>query len=153
MQQDHVLKKVEFWKFDPQGWKEGGLREKYLLPCCCIHDSLQFDMNMTLSWKSWFLTYWPHPQGWWGRLQSKYLLPCCFILWLPSIWYATWPCSKKLSSDLLNSSPVLGCYKVECRKHQNQWWLRKRISTQSLSYAPRHLYVLRYGTFSNISPI
>ena len=23
----------------------GGLREKYLLPCCCIRDSLQFDMQ------------------------------------------------------------------------------------------------------------
>ena len=45
MQHDHVLKKLNFDLFDPilrvggEGGR-GGLRTKYLLPCCCIRDSL-----------------------------------------------------------------------------------------------------------------
>ena len=47
--------KVDLWPSDsnPQGrgWGSwvGVCGAKYLLPCCC--------------WKSWILTYWPHPQG------------------------------------------------------------------------------------------
>ena len=38
--------KVECWPTDPipRVWG-GGLQVKYLLPCCCIHDSIQFDME------------------------------------------------------------------------------------------------------------
>ena len=39
--------------------------------------------NMTMFWKSWIMTYWPHPQGrevGRGGLQAKYLLPSCYIL-------------------------------------------------------------------------
>ena len=38
--------KVEFWPIDPipRVEEDGGLRAKYLLPCCCICDSLEFDM-------------------------------------------------------------------------------------------------------------
>ena len=41
--------KVEFRPIDPtpSAWEgvgvEGDLRAKYLLPCCCIQDSLKFD--------------------------------------------------------------------------------------------------------------
>ena len=35
MQLDHVLKKMNFDLFTPQG-RRGDLRAKYLLPCCCI---------------------------------------------------------------------------------------------------------------------
>ena len=51
MQHDHVLKKFNFYfwptlRVDGEdGWLGGGLRPKYLLPCCCIRDSLSFDMQ------------------------------------------------------------------------------------------------------------
>ena len=66
--------KVKFWPFDPTPRVEGA---KYLLPHCCIRDSIQFDMrakylhicccihdlicNMTMFWKNWILTFWPQP--------------------------------------------------------------------------------------------
>ena len=43
MQHDHVLKNVYFDVLTPPGsgvGVGGGLREKYLLPYCCIHDYL-----------------------------------------------------------------------------------------------------------------
>ena len=42
MQHDHVLKKINFDLLNPYpGSVRGeGLRAKYLLPCCCIRDSL-----------------------------------------------------------------------------------------------------------------
>ena len=51
MQHDHVLKKLNFDPLTPAqvqgrlGGVGGGLRAKYLLPFCCICDSLQFDMQ------------------------------------------------------------------------------------------------------------
>ena len=46
MQYDHILKKLNFDLFTlPPGPREGGLRAKYLLPCCCIYDSILFDMQ------------------------------------------------------------------------------------------------------------
>ena len=44
MQSDHVLKKFNFDLLIPeQGMGvSGALRAKYLLPWCCIHDSLKF---------------------------------------------------------------------------------------------------------------
>ena len=44
MQHDHVLKKL---KFDPNPRVRGlrGLQAKYLRSCCCIPDSLYFDMQ------------------------------------------------------------------------------------------------------------
>ena len=46
MQHDHILKKLNFDLLTPIPMIEGGggcgrrLRAKYLLLCCCIHDSL-----------------------------------------------------------------------------------------------------------------
>ena len=46
MQHDHVLKKLNFDLLTTSlGSGVGGLRAKYLLPCCCIRDSLYFDMQ------------------------------------------------------------------------------------------------------------
>ena len=49
----------------------GGLRANYLLPCCCILDSLKFDMQRDHVLKK--LTFEPPPPpppqgrgGWWG---------------------------------------------------------------------------------------
>ena len=51
MQHDHVLKKLNFYLWTPSPrvvcvcvWG-GGLWVKYLLPCCCIRDSLKFDIQ------------------------------------------------------------------------------------------------------------
>ena len=60
---------LTFW---PQGMGvSGALPAKYLLPWCCIHDSLKFVMF----WKSWILTFWPHllspPRELGTRLWSK----------------------------------------------------------------------------------
>ena len=54
MQQDHILKKLNFDLFTPTPGTGGGgeefgrdLEAKYLLPCFCIRDSLQIDNNAT----------------------------------------------------------------------------------------------------------
>ena len=77
MQHDHVLKKLNFdLLIRPPGSERGkGLQVKYLLRCCCIPDSLKFDMqhdqapafmipfnlicNITMFWKSWIFTFTP----------------------------------------------------------------------------------------------
>ena len=51
------LKKLNFDQLSPHlglggGGGGGELRAKYLLPCCCISDSVQFDMHMTMLSKS-----------------------------------------------------------------------------------------------------
>ena len=51
MQHDHVLKKLDFDLIPSVGggWGvgrvAGGLHTKYLVPCCCICNSLLFDMQ------------------------------------------------------------------------------------------------------------
>ena len=46
MQHDHVLKRLNFDLLtQSKGSGEGVLRAKYLLPCCCIRDSLLFVMQ------------------------------------------------------------------------------------------------------------
>ena len=48
MQHEHVLRKLIFDSLTPsQGCVRGGggLRVKYLLPCCCVCHSLKFDMQ------------------------------------------------------------------------------------------------------------
>ena len=49
MQLDYVLKKLSFDLLTPTPGSGGGvgrgLGAKYLLPCCCICDSLKFDMQ------------------------------------------------------------------------------------------------------------
>ena len=50
MQHDPVLKKMKFDLLTPSlgsvgAGRVGGLQAKYFLPCCCIVDSLQFDMQ------------------------------------------------------------------------------------------------------------
>ena len=60
---------VEFWPIDPtlragRGGVVGALRAKYLLPYCCIRVILFNLINIvTMFWKNWIMTYWPHPQG------------------------------------------------------------------------------------------
>ena len=55
MQHNHDLKKLKFDPLTPfpgsarggggGAGGEGGLRAKYKLPCCCIHDAFEFDMQ------------------------------------------------------------------------------------------------------------
>ena len=55
---------------------------------------------MTMFWKSWILTYKPliPSPGLRGKGGSagKILDTMILHLWLPLIWYATWPCSEKV---------------------------------------------------------
>ena len=62
-----------------------GLQAKYLLPCCCICDSLEFDMQHDIALKKLnFHLLIPRVSGGGGGgggvLQAKYLVPCCYIL-------------------------------------------------------------------------
>ena len=64
--------------------RRGGevLRAKYLLPCCCIHDSLEFDMQHDHVLKKLnFDLLTPYSRVLGGRvgLCAKYLLLCCCI--------------------------------------------------------------------------
>ena len=43
-----VLKKLNFDLIHLRQGVEGQLREKYLLPCCCIRDSIKFVMRYDL---------------------------------------------------------------------------------------------------------
>ena len=62
------------------------------------------------------------------------------------------PIYTVISSRAWSDLKAEWCYNVESKKHLNQWWLHILINTQNVRRAPSHLYELRYGTFSNISP-
>ena len=67
MQHDHVLKKLYLELLTPRvmwgGGGGGGLRPKYLLPCCCIRDSIQFDMQYDIVQKKLNFDQWTPPLG------------------------------------------------------------------------------------------
>ena len=74
----HCSEKVEFWPFDSSGQGVGEILGTMLL-----HFMIPINLicSMTMFWKSWILTYWPHPYGpGGGGLKAKKLLPCCCIL-------------------------------------------------------------------------
>ena len=94
--------KVEFWP-QPQD-QGGGVQAEYWLPCCCIHDSFNLIWNMTIFWKSWILTFWPHSLGSWERgtvgklfdiMLLHYLIPfnlTCYMTMFSKRWSLTyWP--------------------------------------------------------------
>ena len=65
----------------------GALRAKYLLPWCCIHDSLKFDMQndhvlKKLNFDVW--TFGPHslsqPRGWGTVFDQKSRLICFLFI-------------------------------------------------------------------------
>ena len=54
---------------------------KYLLPCCCIRDSLKFDLHHVNVLKKLEFDLFTPPQGLvGGGLRAKYLLLCCSII-------------------------------------------------------------------------
>ena len=56
----HDILKVDCWPFDPKlGSGGGGLQQNFVIPFNLI-------CTMTMFWKSWFLTYWPHSLRSWG---------------------------------------------------------------------------------------
>ena len=83
-------------------------------PWCLSSQWKRERVTFVICTKIWYATwpcsekveFWPFDQfpmvvgggGGGGRAVSagKILLPCCFNLWFPLIWYATWPCSKKV---------------------------------------------------------
>ena len=112
----------------PQGRWGGGLQVKYLRGgggVCRLNIWEQvaawvipFNLiyNMTIFWRRWILTFWPHPQcrgvgGSAGKIFATMLLHVSFSL----VWYATWPYSVchnskfkswlRLNFDLLTPSP------------------------------------------------
>ena len=81
MQNEIVLKKLHFDLLTPR--VRGGVPAKYLLLCCCICDSLLFDMQHDHVLKSLIfdlMTPSPGGRGMDRGLGAKYLLPCCCIL-------------------------------------------------------------------------
>ena len=105
--------KIKFWPNDPiprvEAWGGGGLRAKYLLPCCC---NLWFPLI-------WYAT-WPCPErvGFWPLTQSPYgrrrswvcgLTICYHVAtFRDSIWFNMQhdQVLKKCNSDLF--TPSLG---------------------------------------------
>ena len=66
MKHDHVLKKLNFdLQTSPPGSRvgDGSLRAKYSLPCCCIRDSIIFDMQHDHVLKKLNLDLSTSPQG------------------------------------------------------------------------------------------
>ena len=95
MQYDHVLKKVEFWPFEPTHRVVRGVCGQNI----CYHVAafaipINLICNMTMLWKYWNLTFWSLPQGRRGLGSASKI--CATILLhsrFPLIWYATRPCS------------------------------------------------------------
>ena len=59
--------------------------------------------NMTMFWKSWILTCWPHPQGrGWGS-AGKIYGTMLLHSWFSLMWYATWPCSENVEFRPIDS--------------------------------------------------
>ena len=97
-----ICKMTVFWKswiltFWPPGpgvgvGDGGNLQAKLLLPCCCLCDSIQFDMQHHHDLKQ--LNF--NGLGWGGGLRRKIFATILLQLWSPPIWYATWPCSEKV---------------------------------------------------------
>ena len=94
--------KVEFWPIDRYPRVGGGeLRTNSCYHVAAIVIPFNLICNMTMLWKSWSFTYWPHLQGrrcvcvggGGGVLRAKYLLPCCCIP--DSLRHETWPCFEK----------------------------------------------------------
>ena len=75
MQYDHILKKLNFDLLTLRVGG-GGLQAKYLPACCCIRDSLLFDMqhDYVLKKLNFDLSIPPQMGGGGGRLRVKYLL-------------------------------------------------------------------------------
>ena len=87
--------KVDFWPPGSvcvcRGW---GLGANYLLPCCCLCDSLEFDMPHDNVLNKLSFDFWP--PGSWGEAGSAWEKIATMLLhsWFQLIWYATWPWSE-----------------------------------------------------------
>ena len=79
MQHDHVLKKLDFdlltHRVGVRGEGLGSAGKIFATVCCCICDSLKFDMQHDQILKK--LNFDPIPSQ--GGLRAKHLLPCCCI--------------------------------------------------------------------------
>ena len=111
MQHDPVLKKLYFDLLTPSrglGCGRGrGLLAKYFLPCCCISDSLKFDMQHDHVLKKLNFDLLTPTRGrelGWG-LGAKYFLPCFRIRDSLSFDMQHYLVLKKLNFDLLTPQP------------------------------------------------
>ena len=88
----------------PHPKSQGCLKAKYLLPCCCIRDSLNFDMQHVHVLKKLnfdLLTPSPGSGGGVSGSQGKIFASMLLHLWFSLIWYASCPCSEKVEFDWL----------------------------------------------------
>ena len=103
--------KVEFWPFDPQGrggvamWGGGVLRTKNLLPCCCICETLYYDMQHDHVLKKFIFD----PQGRGRGSPSKIFATVLLHSWFHLILYETWPCSEKVEFKPFHLVSWVGC--------------------------------------------
>ena len=99
MEQNHVLKKFNFYLLTPR--VGGGSTVKlFLLSWCCIRDSLKFDMQYDhVLKKTLNLDLVPTVAG---SLRANYLLPCCCIRDSLHFDMQHDHVLKKLNFDLLN---------------------------------------------------
>ena len=110
----HIIWYVHRWpcseKVENRPWKRGGIAGKIfatMLPHFCMRHSLSLICNITIFWKGWSLTIWPHPlgqgEGYVGKSFATILLHTPF----PLIWYAAWPYSEKNNESLPLSHPLV----------------------------------------------
>ena len=100
MQHDHALKKLNSVLLTPypRVLGDGSLRAKYLLPCCCIHDSFKFNLQHDHVLKKLtidLLTCQRHV-GSAGKIFATMLLHFVIPFNLYFVFYATQPCSEKV---------------------------------------------------------
>ena len=112
MQHDYVLKKLIFDLLTPSlgtvgviEWESAG----EIFAAKLLHFVVPFKSicNMTMFWKSWILTYWPHPRGGGlgeGVCLAKKMLPCINAILFNLICNTTM-FKKKLNFNQLTTSP------------------------------------------------
>ena len=61
LQHGYVLKKVEFWHLDPQCWLGGVCWQNISYHVAAFVIPFHLICNMTMFWRSWILSFWPHP--------------------------------------------------------------------------------------------
>ena len=101
MQHDHVLKKLTFdLLIRSTAWVGGSVGK--IFATILLQFMIPFNLicNITMFWKKWILTYWPHHYGCGGggMVRSAGTINATMLLhsWFPLIWYATWHCTEKV---------------------------------------------------------
>ena len=92
-----IFKKKTVWPLTPPQGSSLCVRSDYVLACCCIRDSISFDLQHDHFLKRLQFDLWSHPRvggGGGGCLQT--FATMLLHSWFHLIWYAAWPCSEKV---------------------------------------------------------